>query len=404
MYDDMGNLIAVHNEQISNLQKVLELGGWPAPSIAITNSDFDYNKFGEISFLFNAESVDPSQNSNNLIYEADAYSARFPKILYKYDADKINKMFGTNLWQSEIDNIGQYDPDLTFKQVSEYVPNSKLEYLREHLSECVAKKGVAKTNDILKRSNVVKKFESITEDYNINTIHRAMKPGKGKEQTSSFSTMSSWKAQLSKKIVTFSDIDSDKIVSYNEVQPLYENCEQEFKDLCDNLRNKCVYENCNSVDVGKGLNKIKLSYSKTKIYKIFEDYNINDDDVQRIKNLAKQVSDLPVSYMEAKPDRSIAFNSEVKAIIIPKDNEKVKDLLDVYFSKETSDVRNGIKVYEYDDNFTRKDCVNQAIADNPNLSIMEVNKDLEQSLEDKLNFVEKNITKNKNRSDIIIEK
>ena len=92
----MGNLIAVHNEQISNFQKVLELGGWPAPSIAITNSDFDYNKFGEISFLFNAESVDPSQNSNNLIYEADAYSARFPKILYRFDADKINKMFGAD--------------------------------------------------------------------------------------------------------------------------------------------------------------------------------------------------------------------------------------------------------------------------------------------------------------------
>ena len=401
----MGNLIAVHNEQISNLQKVLELGGWPAPSIAITNSDFDYNKFGEISFLFNAESVDPSRNSNNLIYEADAYSARFPKILYRFDADKINKTFGTNFNQYEIDNVGKYDFSETVRNiVYSNFDQSKYSYVSEHLNDCVMKKGVAKTKDILKQPGEVKKFESITEDYNINTIHRAMKSGKGKEQTSSFSTMSSWKAQLSKKIVAFSDIDSDKIVSYDEAQPLYENCEQEFKGLCDNLRTKCVYENCDNVDVGKTLNKVKLSSSKTKIYKIFEDYNINDNDVQRIKNLAKQVSNLPVSYMEAKPDRSIAFNSEVKAIIIPKDNEKVKDLLDIYFSKETSDVRNGIKIYEYDDNFTRKDCINQAIADNPNLSIMEVNKDLEQSLEDKLNFVEKNITKNKNRSDIIIEK
>ncbi len=398
----MGNLIAVHNEKISNLSKVLDLGGWPAPSIAITNSDFDYNEFGEISFLFNKCSVDPEQNSDNLIYEADAYSARFPKILYKFDADKINEVLGTNFSQYEIDNIGQYDFGETVRHiVYSNFDSSKYDYVSERLNECISKKGIKKTNDILKKPGEVKNFDSITEDYNLNTIHKAMKAGKGKEQTNGFSTMNSWKALLSKRLFLFSEIDIDRIVSKDSADELYKNCEQKFKDLCNDL--KCKYKgNEYSHLVGKDLNKVRINSSKSTIYKIFKDYDINDDDIKCIKELAKEVHDLPVSYLEAKPNRAINL-IEAKAIIIPKDNEKVKELLDNYFSKQYQSYVDNFKIYEYDDNFTRQDCIEAAIKDNPDLSIMEVD-NYEQSLDDKLNFAKNNITKSKNRSDIIYEK
>lgn len=54
------NLIAVHNLTSGKLEKALELGAFPMPSIAITKSDMGHTDFGDISLVFGKETVDPS--------------------------------------------------------------------------------------------------------------------------------------------------------------------------------------------------------------------------------------------------------------------------------------------------------------------------------------------------------
>gem|GEM_PF-2642646 len=55
------NLIAVHNLTSNRLEKALELGAFPIPSIAITTkSDMGHTDFGDISLVFGKETIDPS--------------------------------------------------------------------------------------------------------------------------------------------------------------------------------------------------------------------------------------------------------------------------------------------------------------------------------------------------------
>ena len=55
------NLIAVHNLTSGKLEKALELGAFPIPSIAITTkSDMGHTDFGDISLVFGKETIDPS--------------------------------------------------------------------------------------------------------------------------------------------------------------------------------------------------------------------------------------------------------------------------------------------------------------------------------------------------------
>ena len=72
-----GTLMAMHNLSDSKLRGVLELGGFPVPSIAITNPKLDFTNYGEISVIFDKETINPT-NKQNEVYGSDVYSPRFP--------------------------------------------------------------------------------------------------------------------------------------------------------------------------------------------------------------------------------------------------------------------------------------------------------------------------------------
>lgn len=85
------NLIAVHNLKEDNLNKALELGGFPMPSIAITKKQIGHSGYGDISVLFKKETVDP-KNKDNRVFGADAYTARFPRVDYKVNEEELSKL------------------------------------------------------------------------------------------------------------------------------------------------------------------------------------------------------------------------------------------------------------------------------------------------------------------------
>ena len=75
-----GTLMAIHNLSEEKLRGILELGGFPVPSIAITNPKIvNHNQFGKITVLFDKNTINPS-NKLNEVYDRDVWSPTFPTI------------------------------------------------------------------------------------------------------------------------------------------------------------------------------------------------------------------------------------------------------------------------------------------------------------------------------------
>jgi hypothetical protein len=92
-------LLAIHNLNEEKLKGVLELGGFPVPSIAVTNQP--HTNFGDISVIFNKNTIDPSINEANKIYSRDAYTARTPNVVNKIiesGLKEVSKNTGIEEW------------------------------------------------------------------------------------------------------------------------------------------------------------------------------------------------------------------------------------------------------------------------------------------------------------------
>lgn len=98
----MSKLLALHNITETKLKGVLELGAFPMPSLAITMAEFPYQSFGDITFVFKKSTVDPRASRCNDLYEADAYTCRFPDILYEFDEKNHWRRIGKNISHSNI--------------------------------------------------------------------------------------------------------------------------------------------------------------------------------------------------------------------------------------------------------------------------------------------------------------
>ena len=89
---DDRNLIAVHNISADKLKQAFELGGFPMPSIAVTKADVGHTEFGEISLVFDKESINPTDRRNK-VYGEDAWTPTFPSVGYKLNEDKTSDIY-----------------------------------------------------------------------------------------------------------------------------------------------------------------------------------------------------------------------------------------------------------------------------------------------------------------------
>lgn len=90
--EETKDLIAVHNLSEDKLKGVLELGGFPMPSIAITKANMSHEGFGDISVLFRKDTIDPERDSSNKVYSGDAWTPTFPAVEYKVSNASLEKL------------------------------------------------------------------------------------------------------------------------------------------------------------------------------------------------------------------------------------------------------------------------------------------------------------------------
>lgn len=94
--EETADLIALHNLSAEKLDKVLKLGGFPMPSIAVTKTSIPHTNFGDITLVMNKSTIDPQANRRNTVYSADAWTPTFPATEYEADekiASKLRKRY-----------------------------------------------------------------------------------------------------------------------------------------------------------------------------------------------------------------------------------------------------------------------------------------------------------------------
>lgn len=101
------NLVAMHNLSADNLETALNRGGFPMPSIAVTKDNISHNDFGEVSVLFDKDTIDPEIN-NNHVYGSDVYSPTHPGLEYKVNEKKSKEVY--DYFKDELKN-----KDMAFK-------------------------------------------------------------------------------------------------------------------------------------------------------------------------------------------------------------------------------------------------------------------------------------------------
>lgn len=94
--EESGRLVALHNLSEEKLLKVLQLGGFPMPSIAITRADIAHDQFGDITVIFGKDTIDPQRSTTNRVFSRDGYTPTVPKVDYKVNervGEKIHKKY-----------------------------------------------------------------------------------------------------------------------------------------------------------------------------------------------------------------------------------------------------------------------------------------------------------------------
>lgn len=92
---DPRDLVVTHNLATNSLSKLLfdegENAVLIAPSLAVVNTKVDMlDQFGEITLLGTPDQIDPAQGKA-IVYDADAWTARFPTVSKEIDYDKVDK-------------------------------------------------------------------------------------------------------------------------------------------------------------------------------------------------------------------------------------------------------------------------------------------------------------------------
>ena len=379
------NLVAYHNISADGLSKALKLGGLPVPSIAITNKDIEYNNFGDISLVIPKEVVDPKTTP---IFSRDAWTQTFPHILKAWREENASELYDKILpilkelkaedgqlkalkdaRVMDIDDSTSIDfverifnkdevkyyflstldkaPKIkygTHKNGSTYIDSIKL---REDIDKKLNVKATAKSFEVWK-NNVRESLlgEPKIEvngrkvDLTLENVVTAMVGQQQNKQKGMFgNTKGSVIAASAKRIKSMKSLKSEaenKISGDIDLEDERNNANKAYEEVKQNIdafMSEMVehYEYSSSFDAFNDALQVLIAMQQKK-----KDFNTaarsnyftpTDDMREKAESIVDAISNLPVRYFEAKPQRAVKFD-EIKAAIVPKGTDKtlIKEL------------------------------------------------------------------------------
>lgn len=382
---DDRNLVAYHNMSADSLSKALKLGGLPVPSVAITKKDIEYNNFGDISLVIPKEVIDPNTTP---IFSRNAWTQTFPYI-YKawreenasalYDEmlpvlkelnaeegqfealknpmvmgvdDSTSINFVERIFNKEetkyyfLSTIGKA-PKIKYakrKDGSTYIDSIKL---REDVEKKLNVKATAKAfeewkNEISEKLLGEPKIEVKGRKVDL-TLENVVEAMVGQQQNKQkgalgntkgsviaasakrIKSMKSLKTEADNKISGDIDIEDER----NNTNKAYEDVKQSIDAFMSDMVEHYAY-NSTFDAFNDALQVLIMMQQKNKSFDVAarsNDFTPTDEMREKAEKLVEQISNLPVRYFEAKPQRAVKFN-EIKAAIVPKGTEKtlIKEL------------------------------------------------------------------------------
>lgn len=379
------NLVAYHNISADGLSKALKLGGLPVPSIAITNKDIEYNNFGDISLVIPKEVVDPKATP---IFNRDAWTQTFPHILKAWREENASELYDKMLpilkelkaedgqlktlkdaRVMDIDDSTSIDfverifnkdevkyyflstlgkaPKIkygTHKNGSTYIDSIKL---REDIDKKLNVKATAKSFEVWK-NNVRESLlgEPKIEvngrkvDLTLENVVTAMVGQQQNKQKGMFGntkgsviaasakrikSMKSLKSEAENKISGDIDLEDERNNANKAYEEVKQNIDAFMSDMVEH------YEYSSSFDAFNDALQVLIAMQQKK-----KDFNTaarsnhftpTDNMREKAESIVDAISNLPVKYFEAKPQRAVKFD-EIKAAIVPKGTDKtlIKEL------------------------------------------------------------------------------
>ena len=382
---DTRNLVAYHNISADGLSKALKLGGLPVPSIAITNKDVEYNNFGDISLVIPKEVVDPKTTP---IFSRDAWTQTFPHILKAWREENASELYDKMLpilkelkaedgqlkalkdarvmniddstsidFVERIfnkDEVKYYflstlgkEPKIkygTHKNGSTYIDSIKL---REDIDKKLNVKATAKSFEVWK-SNVResllgepkievngRKVDLTLENVVIAMVRQQQNKQKGMfgntkgsviaASAKRIKSMKSLKSEAENKISGDIDLEDERNNANKAYEEVKQNIDVFMSDMVEH------YEYSSSFDAFNDALQVLIAMQQKK--KDFDTaarsnhFTPTDDMREKAESIVDAISNLPVKYFEAKPQRAVKFD-EIKAAIVPKGTDKtlIKEL------------------------------------------------------------------------------
>ena len=362
-----GDLIAMHNITAELLGDALKRNGLLMPSLAITNKGM--NDFGEISLLFDKNTIDPNKNSENKLYGADAWTPTQTRLKKnaKFDTDKTIRTVNTMKNRIGLQYVGELF-NVTTKQFKDTIVNADGSIYDAYAHNIGVQTAYAKEKGIIskiptKQSGAVDKV-ALQEQLN-----------KELDTDNGWRQYKKWLSNISDTIITsYDEASNEEILKNMKAQPasaktfkltengelvvpateystidearknknrLSENAAEAAKVVADEFLSLAKKIDGNTKTVVDAINAAFANrYSTEDIAKSFngKGIKISAKTASELQSLYKKAVELPTQYFEAKPQRVVGLD-EIKAVVMPKDapielRQSLKDM--------------GIKVVEYD--------------------------------------------------------
>lgn len=340
------DLIAQHNTSEEKLMEALDLGALPVPSIAITKSDTPISNYGDITLLFNKDTINPTDR-RNVAYNSDIYSTRRPQTVNSLNKNKVKtfekSMNDKGISYGYISQIEEYLQDNDFTRAKDTIryelqkanPDITEQEIEDSFTEAM---GTIKDKRILKEgvdpytpSGNRRTIEQMSVPYTLDNIVRLMtkKSTKGSE-SGAFVGLPEVRANMSNKFRTVEEMhqQENNLVSTEEMQKVKEQLNDEFYNLIDEIgKYDKVERYFGSADtIANALNETAKAKNISK--EVLENEldfvsitNVPDKVLRKAVDFLNSLKNVPTEYFEVKPQRAVGLN-EIQSAIIPKNTSK----------------------------------------------------------------------------------
>ena len=361
------SLIAVHNTTEEQLKKSLELGGFPMPSIAITRAEMGHTDFGEISLLFDRNSIAPSDRRNR-VYGGDAWTPTFPQLGVKIDpkaleaarkdirsllGDKLADMYkvATDLdpFNVEVElerNNGEVRDAFARKEwmkhaylkskgedfvggwqdLHDKVPDDDQDYRKwvaDVFNGLVEKIGIRNGKDMFTPTGNRRKWETLHDEVTLDNVVKAMKKQAAKGGESIFGGDIFGSAQ--------SEYKSLAEIRKKAGERLRETTEEEQRQAREAINDLLSDINILTPDKGFGAaidmvsnitEAVKHAHTAKDIHAYLKERypEMTMEVAEEIADIVGDIQAMGTRYFEAKPYRAIGFD-EVRLAVVPADTD-----------------------------------------------------------------------------------